>query len=242
MAGVGGLVVVSARLTGDSSSPSASNETTGSVAPVDSTMANGDGTGSTDTVGTVAPPVTVHIETADDDHADGSVLADYTVVDPPEVPEITAALDSSWIKNGVITTKLPDGYYWAYIDSSSDEPTRTVTFDVRQTFFGIESCRAHFGDAEDACLNDYGVDESIKGLLEVSIDSLIFVSLPILEISDGQTSSRSISPTNWWPLVNGELSTVMIPGEEVQAIVSIGPYLLTVIDGDVVAAEGIRVP
>jgi hypothetical protein len=238
MAGVGGLVVVAANQT---------SNTTGTPTPVDTTP-SGDNPGSapsdtsaqsSDTVGTVAPPVTVHIETDDSHDQGGAVLEDYTAVDPPEVPEATAALKSSWLKNGYFTAALPDGYYWAYVESSADEPERTITFDLRQTYWGAESCRAKFGDGPEACLDDYGVDDSVKGLLKAPVADMIFVSLPTLV--SNESGSRSITPANWWPLVNTNLATVNIPDEDVEAVVN-GPYLLTIIDGKVVAAEGIRVP
>lgn len=238
MAGVGGLVVVAANRTSDTSgapavvgtSPTGDNP---GSAPSDTSSQ------SSDTVGTVAPPVTVHIETEDSHDQGDAVLDDFTAVDPPEVPGVTAVLKSSWLKNGYFTASLPDGYYWAYVDSSSDEPERTVTFDLRQTYWGADSCRAKFGDGPEACLDDYGVDDSVTGLLTASVADMIFVSLPTL--ASNESGSRSITPANWWPLVNSNQTTVNIPDEEVEAVVS-GPYLLTIIDGKVVAAEGIRVP
>lgn len=241
MAAVGGLVVFAANRSGDTSESPALIGGTETSIPAES--------GSTDTAtslsepdGTVAPPVTVHIETDDTDHSDGAVLDDFTMVDPPVIPAISAVLKSSWFSKGVISSELPDGYYWGYIDSSSDEPERTVTFELRQVFWGSEACRAEFGDDPDACLDDYGSDPSLGGLFEVPIANLIFVSLPTFgDPATGSFTSRSISPANWWPLVNGGQNTVAIPDEETEAIV-LTPYLLTVIDGKVVAAEGIRVP
>ena len=241
MAAVGGLVVFAANRSDDTS------ESPAVIGGADTSIASESGSADTspsvsEPGGTVAPPVTVHIETEDSDHSDGAVLDDFTLVDPPVIPAKSAVLESSWMSKGAITTELPDGYYWGYVDSSSDEPERTVTFELRQVFWGSDSCRAEFGDGPDACLDDYGSDPSLRGLLEVPIADLIFVSLPTFgDPTTGSFTSRSISPANWWPLVNGRQNTVAIPDEETEAIV-LTPYLLTVIEGKVVAAEGIRVP
>lgn len=241
MAAVGGLVVFAANRSDDASESPAVISSSDSSTPTNTDPT--DTTGPTsDPAGTVGPPVTVHIETEDSDHSDGAVLDDFTMVDPPVVPPVSATLKTSWITKGVVTTELPDGYYWGYIDSSSDEPERTITFELRQVYWGSDSCRAQFGDDPDACLDDYGSDPSLSGLLEVPVADLIFVSLPTLgDPGTGAFTSRSLSPANWWPLVNGGQTTVAIPDDDTEAIV-ITPYLLTVIEGKVVAAEGIRVP
>ena len=241
MAGVGGLVVFAANRSDDTATSPALIGGADTSTPTES--ASADTTPSvSEPGGTVAPPVTVHIETEDSDHSDGSVLDDFTLVDPPVVPAISAELSPSWISKGVITAALPDGYYWGYIDSSADEPERTITFELRQVFWGSESCRAEFGDDPDACLDDYGSDPSLSGQLKVAVADLIFVSLPTFgDPATGAFTSRSISPANWWPLVNGRQTTVVVPDEDTEAIV-LTPYLLTVIEGKVVAAEGIRVP
>ena len=241
MAGVGGLVVFTANRSDDTPTSPALIGSSDSSAPVESTPTASSSPAS-EPGGTLAPPVTVHIETDDSDHSDGAVLDDFTMVDPPVVPPVSATLKSSWITKGVVTAELPDGYYWGYIDSSSDEPERTITFELRQVYWGSDSCRAQFGDDPDACLDDYGSDPSLSGLLEVPVADLIFVSLPTFgDPATGAFTSRSISPANWWPLVNGGQTTVIIPDDDTEAIVNT-PYLLTVIEGKVVAAEGIRVP
>jgi hypothetical protein len=241
MAAVGGLVVFAANRADETGESPAVIGGADTSVPSDSNSTD-PAPSASEPDGTVAPPVTVHIETSDTDHSDGAVLDDFTEVDPPVIPAISAVLESSWITKGAITAELPDGYYWGYVDSSSDEPERTVTFELRQVYWGSDACRAEFGEDPDACLDDYGSDPSLSGLFEVSVADLIFVSLPTFgDPATGAFTSRSINPANWWPLVNGRQTTVSVPDDDTEAIV-LTPYLLTVIEGRVVAAEGIRVP
>lgn len=240
---VAGAVAVSALRDTDRDSPTTPSADTavaapsGSSAPPD-TMAL--------TIESVAPPVTV----GDDplgDVIDGAVIDDFTPVEPPTVPDRSSPLSASWITKGVITARLPDGQYWGYLAGSSDEPERVVSFEVSQVFWGQQSCRARFGDAELACTNDYGVDSSVSGRLDVVVANLIFVSLATLDDQPVDSLvNRSISPSAWWSLVNSGQMFTPVPSDEPdrpqsEAVIDM-PYLLTVIDGQVVGAEVVRVP
>lgn len=241
-AAVAGLVVVSARRdSGSTSSPDSADASTETSLP--SGSAGTEPVSSS--IASVAPPVTI----GDDpigDVVDGAVIDDFTTVDPPTVPTKSMPLSSTWIKNGRITSRLPDGQYWASLAGSSDEPERVVTFDVAQVFWGIESCRTRFGDSGEACSDDYGVDRKVTGRLDVVVADLLFVSLATsADPSTGQPVNCSISPATWWSLVNSGQTVVPIPDDSLDqptdAFVDM-PYLLTVRDGVVVGAEVVRVP
>lgn len=240
---VAGAVAVSALR--DTENTSTSTPSVDTTAPVASTPATSVDTTSA-TIESVAPPVTV----GDDplgDAIDGAVIDDFTPVEPPDVPAQSSPVSAAWVKKGVITARLPDGQYWGYLAGSSDEPDRVVSFEVSQVFWGQQSCRARFGDSDDACTNDYGVDRTVSGRLDVVVADLIFVSLATLgDPSTGDFVNRSISPAAWWSLVNSGQSVTPVPSDEPdqpasEAFVDM-PYLLTVIDGVVVGAEVVRVP
>ena len=74
-------------------------------------MASGEGSGSTDTVGTVAPPVTVQVTSEDSNHDGGPVIDDYQPVEPPIQPANFSKIPPNAASNDRIKGDLPDGSY-----------------------------------------------------------------------------------------------------------------------------------
>jgi len=189
-------------------------------------------------------PVQVFSDTLGDLDID-QVIEDWTMVDRPTVPGRTAEIKPGWVSNGRITANLPDGYYYGIPVSTVDEDVRGINFDIRQVFWG-EECTKKFGVGDDTCLNDYQVlDTPGPQLYPGFLGDLLFVSLAVY--GDVYTESNTaVAPSTFWSLLAaGQPVTVTIPtGEPDPPNVAIAdsPFLLTVVGGTVIAAEGIWIP
>lgn len=161
--------------------------------------------------GTVSPPVSVHDDTVGDDTFD-QVLEDWTPVEGPIVPERSAEVRAEWVENSRIQRDLPDGTYWGFLHSVFDEEDRGLNFDVVQVDGGL--VRASDGDQ----------------LYPAYLDDLLYASVVIGDAEPGEVRNTYVSPTTLWSIANGESAPDDI---EVRTW-----YVLTVIDGKVVAAEG----
>ncbi|MFM1753003.1 MAG: hypothetical protein RL119_1965 [Actinomycetota bacterium] len=257
IAGVGGVLLVRAAVDSPETTDSETISVDGSEPPVtDDTSVSGDPneTGSAEGTGdgnsgpatdpsNLGKPIEIFSDTLGDLDID-QVIVDWTSVDAPQVPEITAEVQSGWVQNGRITINLPDGFYWGVLVNTFDEEERGINFDIRQAFFG-DACRQRFGDTDDSCNNDYGVTPFDGNQLYPSfLSDLLFVSLAVAEQPTGQNTA--IVPATYWSLINGGLpSTVSIPGDNsdrATALLVGTPYLLTIVDGAIIAAEGIWAP
>jgi len=186
-------------------------------------------------VNTVAPPVVVHSDTLGDLEFD-QIVDDWTPVDPPSIPPHSHEVLAEWVSNSRIQENLPDGIYWGYIHSTFDEEERGFNFDVVQVHFGAEACREVFGDTEDSCWDDYGLTRASQGdqLYPAYLDDLLYTTANTFPDADGTLHNAFVSPSRLWELVDS--------GETVTNYPIRGWYLLTVIEGKVVAAEGITTP
>lgn len=186
-------------------------------------------------VNTVAPPVVVHSDTLGDVEFD-QILDDWTPVDPPSIPPHSHEVLAEWVSNSRIQENLPDGIYWGYIHSTFDEEERGFNFDVVQGHFGADACREVFGDTEDSCWDDYGLTRASQGdqLYPAYLDDLLYTTANTFPDADGTLHNAFVSPSRLWELVDS--------GETVANYPIRTWYLLTVIEGKVVAAEGITTP
>lgn len=249
IAGAGGVLFVRA----SDDSPDASSPDTigvdGSDAPANDTIAPTDTSADTSTGGSPVPatdpsnlgkPVKVFSDALGDLSID-QVIEDWTPIDPPQLPQVTAEVKTSWVENGRITTNLPDGFYWGVPVNTFDEDVRGINFDIRQAFFG-DACRQRFGDTVDACLDDIGIaPEDGRQLYPGFLDDLLFVAMAITP-----DRSTAVVPATFWNLMNGGLPALVdVPsetGEQAQAFLVGSPFLVTVVDGKIIALEGIWVP
>lgn len=214
--------------------------TPGTVVPIETTVAPDvtDSTPVADTspiVSTVAPPITVHSDTLGDVEFD-QLLDDWTVVDAPVPPAHSAPIEPDWVVGNRIDVSLPDGIYWGYLQGVFDEDVRGFNFDVAQVHFGIDACREVFGDSEDVCWDNYGITRVAGGdqLYPAYLDDLLYTSVFLYPTDDGTLRDAFVAPTRLWEIVQ--------TGEEVADSPIRSWYLLTIIDGKVIAAEGVYTP
>lgn len=179
------------------------------------------------------------------DLAIDQIIEDWYPVDPPKIPNKTAAIDPKWVTNGRITINLPDGYYWAVPVSTFDENERGINFDIRQVFWGDE-CVKKFGSGPDSCLNDYQVVQSSgRQLYPAYIGDLLYVSLAVYENGDDWGNAAVVPSTFWSLLASGQPTSVTIPVSDPDppnVALSGTPFLLTIVDGSIIAAQGVWVP
>jgi len=185
-------------------------------------------------------PVQIFSDTLGDLDID-QVIDDWTPVDPPQLPAITAEVKSAWVANGSITRDLPDGFYWGVPVNVFDEDERGIIFDIRQAYFG-SACRQKFGSGDDVCNNDYGVTpQSGKQWYPSYLSDLLFVSMAITP-----DRNTAVVPATFWSLLNGGLPLVVtVPserGEQEMAMLAKSPFLLTIVGGTIIAAEGVWGP
>lgn len=166
--------------------------------------------------GTFAPPVTVHSDTLGDLEFD-SVIDDYTPTDPPDSDANTGTVDPSLVTDERIDGNLPDGLYWARPDGTFDEDVRGINFDILDSPDSTESPRLY-----PAFVND-----------------VLFVSLSWTDGPTGQNAS--VTPSTYWTLVDSGVESVDLAEAGGSARVR-GIVLLTIIDGLVVAVEGVPNP
>lgn len=249
IAGVGGVLLV--RATDDTSESPGTVAVDGTNAPSspDDSAAPGepavDGSGEGSSGPATDPsnlgkPVKVFSDTLGDVSFD-PIIEDWTPTDPPQVPTITAEVRPTWVVNGRIDVSLPDGFYWGIPVSVFDEEQRGINFDIRQAFIG-DACRQRFGDGTDLCLNDIGISPSDGPQLYPGfLEELLFVSMAITP-----DRSTAVVPATYWNLMNGGLPALVdVPsenGDEQQAFLVGSPFLVTIVDGVIIAVEGIWVP
>lgn len=165
--------------------------------------------------GTVAPPVAIDDDPFGDDTFD-RVLDDWTAVEAPVVPERSAEVRAEWVTNSRIQDNLPDGTYWGFLHSVIDEEERGINFDVVQYDGGF--IRSSDGDQ----------------LYPAFVEDLLYASVIAGDAEPGEVRNAYVSPSTLWSVANGDPAP---DGIEIR-----GWYLLTVIDGKVVAAEGVVTP
>lgn len=229
----------------DSSSPAGSDDAD-STSDQDSTS-NPTDTGSSDPTtdpSNLGRPVKVFSDTLGDLDID-QVIDDWTPIDPPNIPSKTMEISSSWIRNGRITINLPDGYYWGVPVSTFDEDVRGINFDIGQVYWGDE-CTKKFGVGVDTCLNDYQVvDTSGTQLYPSYLGDLLFVSFAVYGDEYAASNVAVVPPTFWSLLAAGQPATVTIPNgdpEPPNVAIANSPFLLTIVDGAIIAAEGVWIP
>lgn len=252
IAGVGGLLLV--RAADDSANTSdpaeidvvgtnpPNAENTNEQAPNDDGGEGSDGgsPGPATDPSNLGKPVQIFSDTLGDLDID-QIIDDWTPVDPPQLPDATAEVKSAWVANSSITQDLPDGFYWGVPINVFDENERGIIFDIRQAFFGA-ACVLEFGTADDSCNNDYGVaPQSGEQTYPSFLSDLLFVSMAITP-----DRNTAVTPATFWSLMNGGLPPlVTVPtesGEQESAFLVNSPFLLTIVDGTIIAAEGIWVP
>lgn len=229
----------------DSSTPPATNaaaESTDGTADTSGTEPDRE-TASTDP-SNLGKPVQVFSDTLGDLDID-QVIEDWTPVNPPSVPAKTAEVRTKWVDNGRITVDLPDGYYWGIPVSTFDEDVRGINFDIRQVFWG-EECTKKFGTGDDTCLNDYQVlDTNGSQLYPSYLEDLLYVSLAVYGGESTSTNMAVAPPTFWSLLAAGQPVTVTVPSGEPEppnVAIADSPFLLTIVDGAIIAAEGVWIP
>lgn len=185
-----------------------------SVVPTDSSDASDPSAGSTDTIGTVAPPVTVQVTTEDSNHDGGAVLEDYQPVDAPVQPSTFASIPPNSASNDRIKSDLPDGSYLGYPDIALQEDSRFISWRIG----------SQRGPAYPAL-----------------IEYLVYASLAVDARRADHPGSVAVLPETLWQLIASGQDTQLVPDSDDVMIIQ-GPYILTVNDGRVVAAEGIRIP
>ena len=146
------------------------------------------------------------------------VIDDWSQVDPPMVPGNIAQVDPSLVEGDYISGDLPDGFYVGYFVSAIDENDQGFTFDIRNS-----------------------VDDPIpmpdgRQFYPALLDSLLFVSLPIIE----SEKNTAISAAKFFELANSGRVLVDIPKTNLIAQITDTYMLLTVVDGAVIAIEGIH--
>ena len=162
-------------------------------------------------------PVTIHSDDLGDLEID-QVIDDWSQVDPPMVPENIAQVDPSLVEGDYITGDLPDGFYVGYFVSAIDENDQGFTFDIRNS------------------LDDPIPVPDGRQFYPALLDSLLFVSLPIVE----SEKNTAMSAAKFFELANSGRVLVDIPKTDLVAQITDTYMLLTIVDGAVIAIEGIH--
>lgn len=160
-------------------------------------------------------PVIVHSDTLGDLDVD-QVIDDWTGVEPPRRPDTISQVDPALVDKSYIDGNLPDGYYVGYLVSAVDENEKGFTFDIRSS-----------------------TDESIpvtsgQQLYPAYLESLIYVSLRTTSLAN-----TAITADKYFELANANTSEFAIPDTDLSALVTGTYMLLTIVDGTVIAVEGI---
>ena len=214
MGGVGALLVVSAQnsISGDSSSPTSPETTLAqSSVPEPSAPADDESDAPAVTIGSVAPPVSIDTDDADDDdHNDTAfVLADYTPTETPEPPSSPRTISDGSIDDGRVTGTIPDGFYLGYIDGVASSTSLLIRF-----------------DASDGPTH------------ATPIDDLLFVSLRVDARDPSHPGSAVVAADTLVRLVEQGRAAYSIPESDDFVVVE-GSYLITVADGRLVGIEGL---
>lgn len=163
------------------------------------------------TIGSVAPPITISDEQIGD-LTDESQLPDFTPVDPPAAPASFAPLPASAASTGRIDGDLPDGFYLGFVHGAFDDDGEYIAWRI--------------GSPDGPTYPAY-------------VSTMIFTSVRADARRADHPGSASLQPERFWQLLADGASTQAVP-ESDDVVILDGPYLLTVVDGSVIAAEGIR--
>ena len=183
---------------------------TDSSAPI-----NTDATGPSGTdPSNLGKPVIVHSDTLGDLDVD-QVIDDWTGVDPPSLPDEFSLVGSAPLE-GEYLANLVDGIYVGYLVTALDENEQGFVFDLR--------------DSPDEQIPH---NEGLR-LYPAYLDSILFVSL-----STSGEANTAITVAKYFELALSNTSELQIPNTDLTAKVTQTPMLLTVVDGEIIAIEGI---
>lgn len=131
----------------------------------------------------------------------------------------------------VVGADLADGTYWAGVSSVSGSDD--IVFNVTRVRFG-EACLAWAAEMlrDDACLNDYGVEEYPEAFVSISPLARVSVATP-----DGPGRNLRIDTTTLRRLISGD--TFPLPDGYFWVPF---PFVVTVEDATVVEAHQLWVP
>jgi hypothetical protein len=160
-------------------------------------------------------PVIVHSDTLGDLDVD-QVIDDWTGVDPPQVPDEFSLVGSAPLEGEYLANDLLDGIYVGYLVTALDENEQGFAFDIR--------------DSPD---NQLPHNEGLR-LYPAYLDSILFVSL-----STSGEANTAITVAKYFELALSNTSELQIPNTDLTAKVTQVPMLLTVVDGEIIAIEGI---
>jgi hypothetical protein len=160
-------------------------------------------------------PVTVHSDTLGDLDVD-QVIDDWTGVDPPSLPDEFSLVGSAPLEGEYLANDLSDGIYVGYLVTALDENEQGFAFDIR--------------DSPDEQLPH---NEGLR-LYPAYLDSILFVSL-----STSGEANTAITVAKYFELALSNTSELQIPNTDLTAKVTQVPMLLTVVDGEIIAIEGI---
>lgn len=163
------------------------------------------------TIGSVAPPVTISDEQIGDLN-DESQLPDFTPVDPPDVPASFGPLPAAAASTGRIDGDLRDGFYLGFVQGAFDDDGEYIAWRI--------------GSPDGPTYPAF-------------VSTMIFTSVRVDARRADHPGSASLQPERFWQLLADGGSTQAVP-ESDDVVILDGPYLLTVVDGSVIAAEGIR--
>ena len=188
------------------------------VSGVDDSSApiNTDATGPSGTdPSNLGKPVIVHSDTLGDLDVD-QVIDDWTGVDPPSLPDEFSLVGSAPLEGEYLANDLLDGIYVGYLVTALDENEQGFAFDIR--------------DSPD---NQLPQNEGLR-LYPAYLDSILFVSL-----STSGEANTAITVAKYFELALSNTSELQIPNTDLTAKVTQVPMLLTVVDGEIIAIEGI---
>ena len=161
-------------------------------------------------------PVIVHSDTLGDLDVD-QVIDDWTGVDPPSLPDEFSLVGSAPLEGEYLANDLSDGIYVGYLVTALDEDEQGFVFDIR--------------DSPDEQLPH---NEGLR-LYPAYLDSILFVSL-----STSGEANTAITVAKYFELALSNTSELQIPNTDLTAKVTQVPMLLTVVDGEIIAIEGIN--
>ena len=182
-----------------------------SSAPINTDATNTSGTDPSN----LGNPVIVHSDTLGDLDVD-QVIDDWTGVDPPQVPAEVSSVESATLEGDYIADDLADGIYVGFLTNALDENERGFVFDIRNSL----------ADAKQVTKGLY--------LYPAYLDSVLFVSLA----TSGEANS-AISVSKYFELALSNTFDLQIPNTDLTATVMGCPMLLTIIDGAIIAIEGV---
>ena len=182
-----------------------------SSAPINTDASGASGTDPSN----LGKPVIVHSDTLGDLDVD-QVIDDWTGVDPPSLPDEFSLVGSAPLEGEYLANDLPDGIYVGYLVTALDENEQGFVFDLR--------------DSPDEQIPH---NEGLR-LYPAYLDSILFVSL-----STSGEANTAITVAKYFELALSNTSELQIPNTDLAAKVTQTPMLLTVVDGEIIAIEGI---